>query len=426
MRLGPRRWRFIPWSVLLAAPALASAQPAPERLTIDQAVAEALRNNLSLLAERANIGIAQARVLAARLRPNPVLSLEADHLDWLGTGFNDINAGGPTEMNFHTDITWERGGKRRLRTEVAEAARSVAEFEFMNAARGTVLEVQSAFVDALLARDSLELARETLKSLERIVELNTARVRAGDLAEAELARSRLAAWQFENSVRQAELRLRIALTRLETLLGRTPPSGRLEVAGELRRDPSLPAQDGLREQAQLLRPDLAALQRDLSRAEAEIRSQVAQGKPDYTLGTEYRRQQVNAKSNSLGFTLSVPLPVFNRNQGEIERARHEQRQTQLRLRALELAIASEIDSAFQQALTARGLLDNIEKKMLAQARSVREITEYSYRRGEASLLELLDAQRAFNETMQAYHDARADYSRALYTLDSATGKVVQP
>jgi len=426
MRPGPRRWLIVHCSILLAAYAGASAQRVPERLTIEQAVAEALRNNLSLLAQHTNIGIAQARVLAARLRPNPVLSVEADHLDWLGTGFNDLNAGGPTEINFHTDFTWERGGKRRLRTEVAEAARSVAEFEFMNAARGTVLEVQTAFVDALLARDSLALARENLKFLERIVEINAARVRAGDLAEVELARSRLAALQFENAVRQAELRQRIALTRLETLLGRTPPTGRIEVTGELRREPLPPDLEGLRGLARQLRPDLLALQRDLRRAEADLRSQLAQAKPDYTLGTEYRRQQVNAKSNSLGFTLSVPLPVFNRNQGEIERARQEQRQTQLRLRALELAIAADIDNAFQQALTALGLLDNIEEKMLAQARSVRETTEYSYQRGEASLLELLDAQRAFNETMQAYLDARAEYARALYTIDAASGKAVQP
>lgn len=405
---------------------LAARAAAPDTVTIEQAVAEALRNNLSLLAERATIGIAQARVLTARLRPNPILSFEADHLDWLGTGFNDLNGGGPTELNFHTDFTYERGGKRRLRTQVAEAARSVAEFEFLNAARSTVLEVQGAFVDALLARDSLELARENLWALNRIVEINAQRVRAGDLAEVELARSRLAAWQFENSVRQAELRVRTAVVRLQALLGRPRPSPLVDVVGELRRDPELFGLEGLRDQSRELRPDLLALRRDLDRAEAELRSQVAQGKVDYTFGTEYRRQQVNAKSNSLGFFLSVPLPVFNRNQGEIERARQEQRKIQWRVRALELAIGSEIDTVYQQALTARGLLENIEKKMLQQARSVREITEYSYQRGEASLLELLDAQRAFNETVQAYNDARADYARALYLIDSATGKAVQP
>jgi len=347
-------------------------------------------------------------------------------LDWLGTGFNGLNAGGPTELNFHTDFIYERGGKRRWRAEVAEAARSVAELQFLNAARSTALEVQNGFLDALLARDNLELARENLKSLNRIVEINVARVRAGDLAEVELARSRLAALQFENSVRQAELRLRSTLTRLQILLGRAKPGSPLELAGELRRDPAPPELEGLHQQARALRPDLLAARRDGDRATAEVRSQIAQGKADYTFGTEYRRQQVMAKSNSLGFFLSAPLPVFNRNQGEIERARQEQRQIQLRVRALELAIASEIDTAYRQALTARSLLDNIEKKMLQQARSVREITEYSYQRGEASLLQLLDAQRAFNETMQAYNDARAEYARSLYLIDSASGKAVQP
>lgn len=408
--------------VLVLALGAGAAAAAP--LTIGQAVTEALEKNLGLMAERANIAVAEARVITARLRPNPVVTLEADHLDLLGTGFNEFNAGGPSEYNFHTDFVFERGRKRQLRTEAAEAGVTVAELQFLDAARQLVLDVQNAFVDALLARESLALARENLKSFERIAEINAARVKAGDLAEVESLRSRLAALQFENSVRQAELRQRAALTRLQVLLGRPRLSPAVEVAGELRHDLSVPSLEDVQRAAVELRPDLRALQREAARSGIELRSQLAQGKVDYVVGTEYRRQEVTAKSNSLGFSLSFALPVFNRNQGEIARARQEQRQAELRLRALRLSIAGEVDGAYQQLETARGLLGNIETRMLQRARDVRQITEYSYRRGEASLLELLDAQRAFNETMQGYNEARAEYARSLYLLDSVSGKAV--
>lgn len=412
---------------LLILPALSAfAAPAAqqETLTIEQAVAEALERNLGLLAQKASIPIAEARILTARLRPNPVLSTGGDHLPVLNTRFNEDNGAGPPEYNIRADLPVETGGKRRLRTEVATGARSVVELEFRNAARSTILEVQSAFVDALLAKESAALARENLKSLNQIVEVNLARLKAGDIAEVELVRSRLAAMQFGTLVSQAELKLRTALTRLQTLLSRPRYSPAFDVAGEFRRDEKVPELEEVRKLALELRPDLNALRADLRRAGAEIRLQLAQGKADYTVGTEYRRQQgVNGKSNSLGFFFEVPLPVYNRNQGEIARARQEERQLQLRLRASESELAGEVESTHQQLMTARDLLRSIESGMLQQAHIVREITEYSYRRGEATLLEFLDAQRAFNETMQGYNEARAEYARSLYLLDAVSGKV---
>ncbi|MBI4876751.1 MAG: TolC family protein [Acidobacteria bacterium] len=401
------------------------AQSPPGKLTVEQAVAEALEKNLGLMAERANVPIAQARAITARLRPNPVLSTGGDHLPLLNTRFNEDNGAGPSEYNFRTDFVLERGGKRQYRIETAENARSVAELAVLNSARGVILGVQGAFVETLLAKESLELARENLKSLNQIVEINAARLKAGDIAEVELVRSRLAALQFETTVRQWELKVRTALTRLQTLLGRPRPSGSFDIAGELRRDRAMPEVEEIRKMAREARPDLRGLERDVARAESEVRLQLAQGRVDYTVGTEYRRQQgVNGKSNSLGFFLSVPLPVADRNQGEIERARQEERQARVRVRALESEIAGEVETACQQALTARELLESIENRMLGQARLVRDVTEYSYKRGEASLLEFLDAQRAFNETMQGHIEARGEYARSLYLLDGVSGKVV--
>lgn len=419
-----------PWplyiALLVVFPACAQ-QAVPETLTVDQAVAEALQKNLPLMAERANIAIADARILTARLRPNPVLSLASDHLDLLGTRFDEINGAGPAEASLRTDFVLERGGKRRSRIETAEGARSVAELEFLDAARITVLNVQNACVEVMSAKDGLALARENLATMNRLVEINTVRVKAGDIAEVELIRSRVAALQFANSVRRAELALRSASTRLKTLLGRRGSPGTIDVTGGLRSDvpPLMYAQ--LKESALADRPDLQALRRDQSRAAAELRLQIAHSKVDYTLGTEYRRQQgVNGKGNSLGFFFSADLPVFNRNQGEIERARQEQGQIEIRVRALAAAIENELETAHSQFQTSRELLVEIEGTMLAQARDVRDITEFSYQRGDASLLALLDAQRAFNETMEAYNEARAEYAKSLYLLDAVSGKAVNP
>src|SRR5206468_12720791 len=146
-------------------------------------------------------------------------------------------------------------------------------------------------------------------------------------------------------------------------------------------------------------------------------------------GTQVHRQYGDAllnPGNSLGIFFSLPLPVFNRNQGEIERARQEQQQIAVKIKALQVSIKNEVDNAYVQYMTAQDLLNRIERRMLQQAREVRQTTEYSYRRGEASFVELLDAQRAFKHTMQGYNEARAEYARSLYLIDSISGKVVNP
>jgi len=277
-------------------------------------------------------------------------------------------------------------------------------------------------VDLQLAKDQLQLARQSLEALDKVVQINEVRLRAGELAAVELARSRVAALQLRNQVRQAELRVRRNANALQFLLGRRQPRPDFDIAGAMRLDegPSDPA--ALSRLALARRPDLRYLRREQARALADLRLQLAQAKVDYVVGWEYRRQQgLAGTGNSLGLFFQTNLPVFNRNQGEIERARQRQRQIEARLRELEASIALEIENAWESFVTARRLLGDIERDMLGQAREVRDITEFSYRRGEASLIEFLDAQRAFNETMQAYQEARAEYSRSLYLIDAVTG-----
>jgi cobalt-zinc-cadmium efflux system outer membrane protein len=286
-------------------------------ITIEQAVQEALQNNPGLLAERLGIPVADAAVIAARLRPNPVVSASADHLDWLGTGFNQANGAGPVEAALRVDFPFERGHKREYRVDTAGYARKIAEARVADTIRRLRLDVTLACIDVMAARVRLELANDNLKSLEGIVELNQTRLQGGAIPPIELTRSRVAMLQFRNSVKTAELALTTARIRLQTLLGRAPGQT-VDVSDPLKipLPPAAPSLDQLQARASVVRPDIQAARLDQARSQAELRLQLAQGQVDYTAGAEYRRQQgVNGTGNSVGFFFSVTLPVFNRNQG---------------------------------------------------------------------------------------------------------------
>ncbi len=415
------------WSVLgcsmftlCVSRAVTAQSPPPDQVTVDQAVQEAVDNNLGLLAERYNLAIADAQIITARLRPNPVLTLGASFPD------QQIFRSGtsPYDESAHLDFVFERGGKREYRMAVAENARAVKQLELLNTIRTLILDVQNACVEVLLAKANLSLARENLQAFNAIVDVNTSRVRAGDLAPVELERTRLASLQFQDAVQQSESQLVTATNQLQTLLGRATRSPAFAVVGELRRDQQPLVRADIQQQALELRPDLLALRREQARSAADLRLQIAQGKVDYTIGAEFHRQQGNMKEGNLyGLTLSVPIPVFNRNQGEIERAQHEQAQIRAKIAALENDIRTEVQNAYAQYTAARDVLQRIETNMLDRSREVRQTIEYSYRRGQASFLEFLDAQRAFNDTRQSYNQARADYARSLYRIEAVIGKV---
>lgn len=395
-------------------------------MTLDQVVGEAVSRNLRLLSERFNISIAEARLIQARLRPNPVLSVGGNYLDVLGAGFTSGgSAAGPTELNARIDYLVERGQKRQERIAVAEAARAVAQLEVLNSTRTLILDVQRAFVDVLLAKENFVIATETLDGFDRIVVVNRTRVNSGDLARVELVRSEIAALQFRNQVRQAELRLRTAKNRLQALMGRTVLAREFDISGEMRRDRLALQQAEILNLALSTRPDLSALRRDQARSLAELRLQLAQGKIDYTVGSSYNRQLnvgPGQRGDSVGVFLSLPLPIYNRNQGEIERAKQEQAQIEARIRSLEQEIAAEVANAYEQFTTASTLLQTIEEDMLQQSKRVREVIEFSYRRGEATFIELLDAQRTLNDTIQGLYEARAEYAKSLFSIESITAK----
>jgi cobalt-zinc-cadmium efflux system outer membrane protein len=412
-----------------ARPSSIEAQTTFRTLTVEQAVNEAAQRNLTLLAEQAGLSAAAASLVTAALRPNPVLSGSADGLDLLGTGFNEINNAGPPQYAVRVDVPFERANKRQFRMDVAGYATQVATARVADVLRRLKLDVRLGSIDVLEAKAKLELAQDNLKTLEQLVQLNERRLTSGAIPPLEVTRARVAMLQYRGSVRLARLALSEARLRLLPLLGRKPGDQPVDIDDQLGVAPASTSLSvtALQQAARSARPDLLALQTEQARTQADLRLQLAQGKVDYTLGAEYRRQQgVNGRGNLLGLFASVPLPVFNRNQGEIVRAEAEQEKSRRSLAAVEADVASEVATAYEEFESARELLAEIERDLLKPTMEVRSGTTYVYRAGATSLLDVLDAQRAFNDTMETYYSAQATYRRALAKLSLAVNKDVLP
>ena len=408
-------------SVGLLSAVIASAQT----VNLDQAIQEALTKNLDIAAEKLNISVAETKEITARLRPNPVLTVSGQSLNLLGANYSPATPLGPNQLNVHTDFPFEGGHKRDERVTVAKEEKSLAELGVREVMRQVIAGVQAAFVDVQQAKENVKLAQANLTSLNAVVAANEARLQSGDLAQVELDRSRVAALQYRIAVQQAELQRDQAKTQLQQLMGRRQKSPDFDVADQMRRDALATPTPEIARLALTRRPDYLAYQQSQVRSRADLRLQLANGKVDYSIGTEFTRQSAwGFSGNSIGVYFSVPLRIFNKNQGEIARAQREITLAGARVSATEAAIQSEVEKAYRQYTVSRALLLGIENDLLAKAKSVRDSTEYSYRRGEASLVEFLDAQRAFNDAMQTFNEARASYARSLYLIDTVSGTTV--
>jgi cobalt-zinc-cadmium efflux system outer membrane protein len=403
-------------AIVLAAPiARATAQTPFRVLSMDEAITEAIGRNPGLMAQRATLAVADAAVITARLRPNPVLTGDADSLDLLGTGFSALNNAGPPQAAVRVDVPVERGRKRALRSDVAQYGKQLADAQVADALRRLTLDVTVACIDVLEAKAKLQLARDNLQTLERLVDLNERRLGSGAIPPLEVTRSRVAMLQYRASVRTAELALTQARIKLLPLLGARLGDPPVDIDDRLSTAPraSAPNLGDLQTSARAARPDLRAGRTDQARSQADLRLQLAQAKVDYTVGAEVRRQQgIAGRGNMLGIFVSVPLPLFNRNQGEIARAEAEESKARLALAAIEGGVSAEVASAFEEFESSRQLLIEIERDLLQPANDARAGTTYTYQAGATSLLDVLDAQRAFNDTMDNYYAAQAAYRRA--------------
>src|SRR5262245_14545549 len=229
--------------------------------SIDEAVRAAVDHNLNLLAARANLTLAEAQMMTARLRPNPVISASADSLDWLGTRFTEANGLGPSQFEFRVDVPFERGGKRALRMQTAAFEKQIAEAEFADAVRRLRFDVMVACIDLLEAKAKLQLARDNLNTFEELVQVNQRRLTSGAIPPVELTRVRVAMLQYRNTERAAELAVVQARVRLMPLIGRGADQPPIDVDGALDVRPAAAPQslDALQQRARLARPDLTAI-----------------------------------------------------------------------------------------------------------------------------------------------------------------------
>ncbi len=396
--------------ILMALAAVSSGQPK----TLLQVEEEALKNNLSLLAGRYQISMSEADIITARLRPNPSLSLSGDVFphpgDFSGKNYS-ASVGVPIEL----------GGKRAARTELAESASTASARTFDDAIRMLLLAVRTTFYGALDAKYSLELASRNIESLDSIVALNKIRLQAKDISESELMRTEVSALNEHVQFESARAEFERAKIVLQESMGSKQLSTNFDISGDLTSlpDTTSPSLGEATRAALEHRPDLLAMRSQVAAAEANKKLQDALSAVDISAGGYYSTQQ---GEEFAGISLSVPLPLFSRNQGEIRKAESRFEQAKVQLSALEHQIEAEVRTAYDDFLARKSIVSTLGKDVIGKSASVRDIVEYSYRKGGTSILDLLDAQRTFNDTMKSYYDALASLHKSAYALRAAIGR----
>jgi cobalt-zinc-cadmium efflux system outer membrane protein len=295
---------------------------------------------------------------------------------------------------------------------------------YSNAIRLLRLAVQSAFYRVLLAQSNLGLAQSILEQTDQVIALNRIRFEQGDISELELLRIQVERLQFADDVFQARLEVRNAKAALLALLYAPDLGADIEVVGDLSGVPELgapieaqPAE--LYQLASAARPDLRAAQAEMQRAAAQNRFQRAISSPNITVGGGYKR---SGPYNSLVFGVTIPLPIFDRNQGGVLRSEAETRQAGNLAAATRNQIELEIRQAYNAFQINRERVEYIRSQQLQQAEKASQVTMAAYRLGGAPLMDYLDAQRRYRDTMRVFNQALFDERASRFGLAAAIGK----
>ena len=428
-------------AALAVPPGAARAAP----MTMDQAVAVALQRNRDVIAAKLEIEGSQLDVVAARIYPNPQLQYSAGNLV-LGTA-NPQGTTPPTTSTFFGQPVQSIGvsdiidvwAKRGARTRAAEEGVTHRRLLTEDALREIAYAVRSAFADVVREQDERELAHEIADRYADTVRLSQARYRAGDISEADLRTIELEGLRYQNDVIDADTELDLARQKLSALLALPSPA---DLGNEKLAEIDVrPAYDlgQLTAQAFERRPDLRAAGAARVVAEAQLSAAEREIYPDLTLGAAYTHSdfQVSGDNpNSLALSLTLPLPLFDRNQANVGRAHLDIRRAENEGERLRIEVAQQVAEAVRKAQRARTLLAVYEGPqpgtapppppvpalaatgtkdtggMLARAETALRVAEKSFKAGAISLLELLEAQRG-------YLDTRAHYLRALYDFRQA-------
>jgi cobalt-zinc-cadmium efflux system outer membrane protein len=412
---------------LLATPVAAQTQ-GPVRITLEEAIQMALQHNHNILAARTTIQQSQAEEITANLRPNPTLFADWEYLPLGSPSHQNPNLypnvptsdylSNNTEGDIGLSYLIERGKKRQRRLQAAKDITAQTRSLVADNERGLTFGVATLFVNVQLAESTLELAQLDLSSFRKSVEISEASFKAGAISEDDYLKIKLQLLQFETDLEQAQLARVQALSDLRQLLGYESVSGDYDVAGAFDYQPLTGNLEDLQMKALQNRPDLRAAKQGVTAAQSQYELQRSIGKQDVTVQGNY--SHVNG-INAATVYGSIPLPIFNRNQGEIARARFAITQAEEQEKATNGQALTDVRDAYEGLRSNDKVVTLFRSGYLEVAQKDRDISEYAYRHGGASLLDFLDAERSYRATQLAYRQSLASYLLALEQLREAVG-----
>jgi outer membrane protein, heavy metal efflux system len=393
--------------------------PAEMKVTLDQAIQLAIEHNHALAAQRSTIDQSKAQETTANLRPNPTLLWDTQFLpiftpsDFTATYFKD-----DAQYDIGISYLFERGKKRQHRLVAAQDQTSVVRSQVDDAQLVTTFNVATQYVNALLAESTLDFAEQDLKSFGQTVDISEQRYKAGDMSEADLLKIKLQLLQFQTDVSAAKLARVQALAALRQLIGFESVPENYDVVGDLSYDPIHKGLEDMEALALRTRPDLIAAQRGVVAAQSQETLAQANGKKDLDVTFDYTRA---AGVNTGTFFFNIDLPIFDRNQGEIARTRYVITQAQEQEHEASEQVISDVVTAFGNLQENNEIIQLYVSGYVDQAKQSRDISEYAYQRGAASLLDFLDAERSYRANQLAYRQALASYMQAVEQLREAVG-----
>lgn len=413
----PRVFVLSALASIWASPGLAAqvSVAVPHRLTLETAQA-LLENNPSLRAQRQEIEVEQGDVVDAGKFPNPTLSFGSNGFVFDSDKGSFLDRLQPS-ISLRQEIP--TGGKLEKRKNLEMVDTETASMRVHDLRRLLRFDLKRVYFQVVLSQKNLEVAQEILRQFREVVRLNGHRFDAGEISGGELRRTQAAEYPFFADVVESQVRLETAKSRLLALLGSDDLNQDFQAVDDF--DPSFapPSREQLQETALRQRPDLAVERALARRAELSIEVEKARSKPNPELFAGYERE---LDTNGPLIGIDIPLFVFNRNQGPIHRANAEKRRQDNRLLFIRITVLQEMQAALKQIEGDRRRIEALEGGYLEKAQQARDITESSYRLGEASLIEFLDAERTYSEIRLLYNQARYDFEISRARLESAVGE----
>jgi cobalt-zinc-cadmium efflux system outer membrane protein len=383
-------------------------------------------NNPNLLADKLNIDESKAQEITAYLRPNPTFTLSAD-----GTQLTPYQGVWQplrgTSISPNISYLHERQHKRELHLESAQKATGIAVSTHADLERTLLFSLRGAFVSTLEAKAVLELARDNLAYYDHVLDVSRERFKAGDIAEIDLDRLELQRVQYESDLQTAEVNLRTAKIQLLTLLNDRTPVEQFDVNGSFDFVDQLAPRDEFRKIALDTRPDLKGAAETVDKAQTDYKLAIADGSTDPTISLWWTHNPSFNNpfdENTLGVSVSIPLRIFDRNQGEKLRARLDVTRNRRLRDAVEAQVFSDVDSAYATLNSNLILLRPYKQKYLQQAVRVRDTVAFAYQHGGASLLDFLNAQSEYRTVQLSYVNLIGSYLTATSQLNLAVGREV--